>query len=197
MRTGEVFGKRRLADGTLVTLRAPRADDLEKLLRFANSLVREKRKNAALGILMDKPFSRKEEEKFLTGVLAGIRRNDIVSVTAEVDDRIVGNTDLRRQRHRDVLHVGRLGIAILNEYRGMGLGKLLVETALERAERLGMTLVTLEVYASNEAALGLYRSMGFKELGRLPGGIRQGDDEIDLVHMFRQPNRKGKPAVGL
>ena len=170
----------------MVVLRAPRQDDLDQMLRFANSLVREKRKNTSLGILMDKPFSRKEEEKFLTGVLAGIRRNDIVSVTAEVAGKIVGNTDLRRQRHIDVLHLGRLGIIVLKEYRRKGLGKLLMGTALERAERLGIRLVTLEVYASNEAALGLYRSMGFREFGRLPGGIRQGTNQIDLVHMFRE-----------
>jgi len=175
-----------LTDGTTVLLRAPRRDDLEQMLRFANRLVREKRKNASLGILMDKRFSRKEEEKFLTGVLAGIRRNDVVNVTAEVNGKIVGNTDLRRQRHNDVLHLGRLGIIVLKEYRRKGLGTLLMETALERAESLGIKLVTLEVYASNEAALGLYTSMGFREFGRLPGGIRQGTSKIDLVYMFRQ-----------
>ena len=186
MRTGEVFARRKLTDGTGVTLRAPRAGDLDRMLRFANSLVREKRRNPGLGILMDKPFSRKEEEKFLKGVLEGIRRNDIVSVAAIIDGEIVGNTDLRRQRHGDVRHVGRFGIAVLKGYRGRGLGRLLTCMALERAERLGMTLVTLEAYASNNAALRLYKSMGFKELGRLPGGIRQGSEEIDLVHMFRQ-----------
>jgi len=28
--------------------------------------------------------------------------------------------------------------------------------------------------------------MGFREFGRLPGGVRQGTNKIDLVHMFRQ-----------
>jgi len=186
MRTGRIFAKPTLRDGTTVVLRAPRPSDLDEMLRFANCLVREKRMNPGLGILMDRRLNRKAEAKFLDGLLTGVRTKDAVSVTAEVDGRIVGHTEVRRQPPGDVRHVGRFGIAILQEYRGKGLGKLLMGTVLEQAGALGMKLITLEAYANNEAALQLYRSFGFKEFGRLGGGVRPGGEPLGLVYMFRQ-----------
>jgi GNAT superfamily N-acetyltransferase len=47
--------------------------------------------------------------------------------------------------------------------RGTGLGRVLVEATLERARERGCRRVELDVWESNEAAVELYRSMGFKE----------------------------------
>lgn len=186
MRTGELHRKENLRDGTVVILRSVRAQDLEALMSFANQLVGERARNPALGILMDRRVKRPDEEKFLKGLLAGIRKNDVASVAAEIEGRIVGNSEVQRMRSGDMRHVGRLGIAILEKYRGLGLGRMMMDTLLERAEELGMKLVTLEAFATNERALSFYQSLGFKASGRLPKGIRRGGDCIDLVYMFRQ-----------
>jgi ribosomal protein S18 acetylase RimI-like enzyme len=47
--------------------------------------------------------------------------------------------------------------------RGTGLGRAMVEATLERARARGCRRVELDVWESNEAAVELYRSMGFQE----------------------------------
>lgn len=57
-------------------------------------------------------------------------------------------------------------VAVRPECRGRGVGRALMEHALERARRLGRREVLLEVLADNEAAVHLYRSLGMQEYDR-------------------------------
>jgi ribosomal-protein-alanine N-acetyltransferase len=56
-----------------------------------------------------------------------------------------------------------IGIAVSRQRQGWG-GKLL-QAMLAQAQTLGKQRVVLEVRASNVPALGLYRSIGFIEIG--------------------------------
>jgi ribosomal protein S18 acetylase RimI-like enzyme len=47
------------------------------------------------------------------------------------------------------------------DVRGSGLGRELVDAALERARERGCTRMSLDAYEANAAALALYRSVGF------------------------------------
>ena len=60
-------------------------------------------------------------------------------------------------------------IAVSPEYRGKGLSKLLMDSALEDARKRGAETVLLEVRASNAAAIGLYEKYGFVQ-----NGVRKG-----------------------
>lgn len=57
-------------------------------------------------------------------------------------------------------------IAVVAAYRGRGVGRLLLNDLLERARAAGVRQLFLEVRVSNEAALRLYASAGFEEVGR-------------------------------
>ena len=57
-------------------------------------------------------------------------------------------------------------IAVFPAFRRRGVGRALVETAMEQASALYR--LTLEVRASNSAAIALYRSLGFVEDGLRP-----------------------------
>jgi ribosomal-protein-alanine N-acetyltransferase len=57
-------------------------------------------------------------------------------------------------------------IAVDPRYRGLGIGQLLLVTAIDKALELDATLVSLEVRVSNFAAQNLYRKYGFKIVGR-------------------------------
>lgn len=46
--------------------------------------------------------------------------------------------------------------------QGRGLGRAVMAFAEERARALGCTSVALHVFGGNEAAIGLYRSLGYK-----------------------------------
>src|SRR5881392_3780121 len=54
--------------------------------------------------------------------------------------------------------------------RGAGLGAALVSLAIERARERGCRRVELDTNESNDAALALYRRMGFSERSKSPDG---------------------------
>ena len=53
----------------------------------------------------------------------------------------------------------------MRDYRRLGVGSMLLEAVIERAKKLGLSILTLEVRQSNIAAQGLYRKYGFEEIG--------------------------------
>jgi ribosomal-protein-alanine N-acetyltransferase len=58
-----------------------------------------------------------------------------------------------------------LDIAVSPEQRGRGVARLLMEHACAVARELKAEVLTLEVRASSAAAIGLYRSSGFRQTG--------------------------------
>lgn len=56
-------------------------------------------------------------------------------------------------------------IAVHPKYRRQGLGGAIVEELIAEAARRGLEQIALEVRASNEAAIRLYRQAGFYEAG--------------------------------
>jgi N6-L-threonylcarbamoyladenine synthase/ribosomal-protein-alanine N-acetyltransferase len=60
-------------------------------------------------------------------------------------------------------------VAVDPAWRGRGLGRRLMLALLTEAERAGKRRVMLEVAVGSEAAIGLYRSLGFAQIGRRRG----------------------------
>ena len=61
-----------------------------------------------------------------------------------------------------------MNLAVVAEYRGRGVGRLLAEALITALRDNGVRCITLEVRDSNEAAVGLYSSLGFTEIARRP-----------------------------
>ncbi|MEY4994541.1 MAG: tRNA ((37)-N6)-threonylcarbamoyltransferase complex transferase subunit TsaD [Actinomycetota bacterium] len=55
-------------------------------------------------------------------------------------------------------------IAVLDSYRGQGLGKRLLENLVSQAKKLGSEQILLEVRVDNESAIKLYQSFGFERI---------------------------------
>jgi ribosomal protein S18 acetylase RimI-like enzyme len=62
-------------------------------------------------------------------------------------------------------HAGVLGIAVGLPWRGQGVGRQLIETALAAADARGLARVELTVHSENVNAQALYRSVGFEMEG--------------------------------
>ena len=108
-----------------------------------------------------------------------------VELVAVVDGRIVGSAGVTAVGgKRKVGHRARFGISVLQEYWGMGIGRVLMETCIGCARRAGYAQLELEVVADNQRALSLYRRAGFEEYGRNPRGYRSAAAGYqELVHM--------------
>lgn len=64
----------------------------------------------------------------------------------------------------DELHVNN--IAAHPDFRHQGIGRRLMEVALQEGQQRGIVFALLEVRASNEAAQSLYRKLGFNFVAR-------------------------------
>ena len=97
---------------------------------------------------------------------------------------IVGHVDLKGDHLKTGLHRCELGIGIERPYRGRGLGRRLMETAIEFARAADtLSWMDLRVFSHNVAGRALYRSLGFSEVGTLVDRFRIDGQRIDDVVM--------------
>ena len=84
-------------------------------------------------------------------------------LVAEDDGEIVGYVAVgRATRLESNQHVADIrGLAVAPDHQGRGLGRALVQAALDAARERGARKVTLRLLAPNTAARALYESCGF------------------------------------
>ena len=77
-----------------------------------------------------------------------------------------------------------MGIGIERAFRGQGLGRKLMETAIEFArETPSIEWVDLRVFSHNLNARALYQALGFVEVGVVRDRVRIEGESIDDVMM--------------
>jgi ribosomal-protein-alanine N-acetyltransferase len=79
----------------------------------------------------------------------------------------------------DEAHISTL--AVHPDWRGRGVGRLLLRCGLNHAADCGARLATLEVRRSNQAAIQLYGEFGFAIVGRRPRYYRDNDEDALLM----------------
>ncbi len=105
-------------------------------------------------------------------------------IARDTSSTVVGHVNLEGDGLAVGLHRCELGIGIERPHRGHGLGRRLVSTAIEYAREVeSLAWIDLRAFAHNEAALALYRSLGFVEMGRLEDRFRIGATSVDDVIM--------------
>ena len=81
------------------------------------------------------------------------------------------------------------GVAVLPEYRGLGIGTGLMQLAEEQAQVQGYDRVSLVVFEDNEAAVRLYRRLGYEVIDQAPVVphplIRYGGNALLMVASIR------------
>lgn len=114
-------------------------------------------------------------------------------VAADAAGQVVGWCNIHvapQTAHRPgFAHVGALGMGLDIPWRGMGLGRQMLLQVFETAGRVGIERVELQVYASNEHAVKLYRKFGFvtegvKTRARKIDGVY---DDIIIMARLRPP----------
>lgn len=109
--------------------------------------------------------------KFRAFVLNNIKE-DWPHFIALVDGVIVGWCDISSLHRPALSHSGSLGIGVVNRYRGMGIGKALMQAALQKAKDDGLTRIELTVRQNNIRAIALYTKLGFVTEGLHINAVR-------------------------
>ncbi|MCX7172691.1 MAG: GNAT family N-acetyltransferase [Proteobacteria bacterium] len=116
---------------------------------------------------------------------------------AFTDDRLAGVAGLSFEIREKVRHKATLfGMYVPGPFRQRGVGKLLMQSALEYAQtRPGVKLVKLTVTQGNHAAQSLYEKYGFESFGLEPYAISVGSGYAAKVHMWCDIGVASDPAA--
>ena len=97
---------------------------------------------------------------------------------------VVGWCDVIPNRTRVIYsHCGSLGIGLLPEFRGKGIGRQLMQRAIEAAFVFGLTRIELAVRERNANAIALYKSLGFEVEGLHRNAVCIGGQYENLYSM--------------
>ncbi len=115
-----------------------------------------------------------------------------LTLGAFVDNRLVGVGSFRpvhpgdRARHR-----AGVGISILKSHWGKGIGTAMMRVMIMAAKETPLEQLELDVVSTNEAAICLYKKVGFIEYGRHPRMMKYRDGTYaDTVLMMLDLRRK-------
>lgn len=158
----KVFGEKKIKIRKLSQKDIKRAKEFQD---YINSLIGEGAK-----ILLNQKLTFKEEKKWLEDTFKQVKKHKEVFIVAEHNNRIIGNTGINLDRGiRN--HIGNFGISIRNGYRGIGLGKYLMEEIIKLGKKElkpKPKIIRLSVFANNKPAISLYKKYGFKKVAAIP-----------------------------
>ena len=116
--------------------------------------------------------------------LRAIRRSPNAAVfVAEAEEGIVGRLSLGRDPHPASVHVADLGLMVARSHRRRGIGRALLEQAVDWARASGVSKLELHVFPHNEPALALYESFGFEREGFRRRHYRRSGELVDAILM--------------
>lgn len=159
-----------VAKGKEVILRTVEVKDAEALIQVLNKI------DGETTFLLREPgefnLTLEEEKSFLENQ---INSEVNIMILAEVEGIIVGMCGINGNKKSRLRHCATLGITIISEYWGMGIGRKLMETGIKWAKENGITRVELKVDTTNYRALSLYLKLGFEVEGTLKNDKRLSD----------------------
>lgn len=101
------------------------------------------------------------------GFIQMIVQNNFAQYYAVVENQVIGWCDIIPKSFEGLSHVGNLGMGLLPEYRGQGIGAQLFEMTQNHAKVFNhIEKLELEVFESNIHAIKLYEKLGFVFEGR-------------------------------
>jgi RimJ/RimL family protein N-acetyltransferase len=99
--------------------------------------------------------------------------------------QVVGWCDVIPLGRQALAHGGTLGMGLLPEWRGKGLGAALLHDTIEAARTFGLKRIQLGVFETNVRAAVLYRKFGFEDEGVRRKAVLIDGVFIDEIMMAR------------
>lgn len=172
-----------LTNGKTCVLRRPEEADAERMIEYLNMTAKE---TPFLGWEPEEASFTMEKEREIIRNMNAAERS--LLLLAEVDGVHAGNANLScikdRARFR---HRCGIGIGVYRAFWGMGVGTVLLEELLAAAGTAGYEQMELEVVSTNEAAIGLYKKLGFEAIGTMPRAVKyKNGTYADFLLMVKQ-----------
>jgi L-amino acid N-acyltransferase YncA len=109
-----------------------------------------------------------------------------VWVAEHPDGVVVGSAVLRPNQPGLGSHVAHAAFMVDPARAGQGIGRTLAGAVIDRARALGYAAMQFNAVVADNPAVALWRSLGFAQVGRVPGGFRRPDGTtVDLLVLHR------------
>lgn len=168
-----------------VTLREAVPDDAENLLQVSRKIAEETdfliMDEAGLGL----------NEELLSLQLADLYENENnLLLLALADEKIVGMASVKSAPEFTVSHIGEVGISVIKDFWGIGLGTALLDEVIYWSENVSpLRRLELTVQKRNERAIHLYQKFDFVTEATMKRGARDAQGEfLDVLLMSKLIN---------
>ena len=172
-----------LFDGRAGLLRPLEVGDAEEIVAM---LPRTHAESDFLGFMAGEFKLTVEEER--EWIRKRVEGGQVATIAAVVDGRIVGLAGCERSPFRRHAHHAEMGVTVLKEYWGLGVGRALSRAVLDWGRSAGLRMMRLRVFDGNARAIALYRSLGFVEEARLRDDALRADggfhDTIIMTYRY-------------
>lgn len=143
-------------------IREARIDDAQALLSYLKQVGGE-----SDGLTFDSkgiPFTIEQERAYLDMRMCSPNNITLLALEGE---RIIGSLGVDTPSFARLSHRGEMGISVLKECWGQGVGSALLDGMLSwiRQSPTGLRKIDITVREDNERARSLYKKFGFKEEG--------------------------------
>lgn len=126
-------------------------------------------------------FTEDQQRSFISNIK---EKDNCLYIAAIVDNKIIGTLSFITSPRKRIEHRGDIGIGVLKEYWGTGVGSNLMDYFFRWAySRDVIKKAELQVREDNIAAINLYMKWGFKIEGRISRGICVKGQFYDLYSM--------------
>ncbi len=152
-----------LKNGLTAVLKSPEEENAEALLNYMKIMSGET--NNVLRYPEEVTLTVEQERDYIRNNLNDERD---FNLSAFIDGKLVGNSGIFGiDTKLKVRHRAQLGIAVIKDYWGMGIGDLLMKHCMEQAKKNGYEQVELSVVTTNTTAVSLYKKYGFEICGTI------------------------------
>lgn len=163
--------------GKELLLRCPCEEDAEMLLDYLKKTCAETR------FLVKEPeeiqMTLEQEKDYIRRNLESDRD---LTLLGFLDGRYVGNCSLKGMNMKRYQHRIGMGIALFQEFTGLGIGRRMIQKMIFVAKDMGVEQMELEVNADNYRAIHLYEALGFEIRGTFPNNMKYKDGTYADAH---------------
>ena len=173
-----------LRDGRAAVLRSPREEDIKGTLEYLEKSARE------TDFLLRSPEDTKkytpEGEKALFEKKNASENEAMIHCV--VGGRVAGNCEIRFYANKKIRHRAEIGIALLEEFWGQGIGTKMFQEMIRLAQaRPEVLQLELGFVEGNVRARHLYEKMGFRITGVRPNAFRLQDGSLRNEYLMVRP----------
>ena len=156
--------------------------DIPTMTKVWNEIVRE-----GNAFPQNKEFDEKEAQAFFN--------EQSYCAVAEVSEQIVGLYILHPNNVGHCGHISNASFAVSKDYRGEGIGELLVSHCLYIAPKFGFKILQFNaVLSTNISAIRLYEKFGFERIGEVKNGYAFADGSFGDIVLFYKNLDEGSSA---